>query len=60
MNFMVVALDTINGHLVTHTKYTDMESLLTEAVLSRQRESYNTGIFNDPKLSIASHKNERP
>ena len=36
MNFMIVALDTINGQLMTHTKYKNIESLLTGAVLSRQ------------------------
>lgn len=52
MNFMVVALDTITGQLVTHTKYTNMGSILTEAVLNRQREAYKDPI--DPKLRIAS------
>ena len=52
MNFIVVALDTITGQLVTHTKYTNMESILTEAVLNRQREAYKYPI--DTKLRIAS------
>ena len=56
MNFMVVALDTITGHLLTHTRYTNMGSLLVEAVLSRQLEAYTK--YNDPKLRVVSHKNE--
>jgi hypothetical protein len=59
MNFMIVALDTITGHLVTHTKYTNMGSLLTEPVLSRQQDAYKPCASpTDPKLSIVSHKNE--
>jgi len=55
MNYMVVVLDTSTGHLLTHTKYTNMASLLTEAVLRRQMEAY---VSTDPKLRVVSHKNE--
>lgn len=57
MNFMVVALDTVTGHLLTHTKYANIGSLLTDDVLSRQLEAYAPW-HNDPKLRVVSHKNE--
>ena len=58
MNFIVLALDTVTGHLVTHTKYDDMESLLTMDVYNRQRDVYRHADSISPKLSIVSHQNE--
>ena len=58
MNFIGLALDTVTGHLVTHTKYDDMESLLTMDVYNRQRDVYRHADSISPKLSIVSHQNE--
>lgn len=57
MNFIIVALDSTTGLIVTHTKYTNMGSLLTESVLNRQQKAYKNSI--DPKLSSVSHQEER-
>jgi hypothetical protein len=61
MNFMVAALDTATGCLITHTRYTDIDTLLTADVLFRQRKLYGLALgdtFSDPKLSQVSHKDE--
>ena len=63
MIFLVAALDTITGRLVTHTKYMNIDTLLTAGILRRQRRAYNSipkvGVFfNDPKLRAVSHQDE--
>lgn len=63
MNFLVAALDTITGFLVTHTQYTQIETLLTTSVILRQREVYKCdpalGVtFLDNKLQVVSHLDE--
>ena len=46
MIFLVAALDTISGNIITHTRHTNIDRILTSDVLIRQRRVYyGTGFF---------------